>query len=150
MSTRKLILAALVCGLAILLAGGILLFRLASTGDVSEQVIADVGDVVSVGTASAAVESWSLDGSVVTLMVAVTGGEGGVDDQQAAWSLIDARGLVPRTVPASAPECPASPLGFGEEARCTVAFDLGERASSGLTAFFRVGGRSSGWSLSEP
>lgn len=150
MSTRKLILAALVCGLAILLAGGILLFRLSFTGDVSEQAIARVGDVVTVGTTSAVVQSWSLDGSLVTLVVSVTGGEGGVDDLQAAWSLIDARGLVPRAVPASGPECPAAALPFGQEARCLVAFELGEREPSGLTAFFRTGGRSAGWSLSEP
>ena len=150
MSTRKLILAALVCGLAILLAGGVLLFRLTLTDGAGEGAFLSVGSSATVGTSSAAVTGWSLDGTVVTVAVSVTAGEGGVEEVRGAWSLLAPSGLVDRSPvpPGLGQECPAAPLPFQERVSCVVAFDLGDTGADGLTAVFRAGpDDSASWSL---
>jgi hypothetical protein len=145
MSTRKLILAALVCGLAILVAGGAMLARLAR-GDAGSTVApATVGATQEVGTTDATVESVAVDDGVLTLTVRVVGGEGGIEDLRAAWSVLAPRGLVPRAAPRGG-EC-TGPVSFGEDARCTVSFAVGDDAATGLTAFFRAGDRSASWEL---
>ena len=67
-STRKLIVVALVCGLAILVAGGIQLFRIAGTDDRTVEVLAE-GEAATVGSVTVSVEGSEHDGAVIRAMV---------------------------------------------------------------------------------
>ena len=150
MSTRKLILASLLCGLAILLAGGVLLFRLTLSEGSGSGAFLSVGSSATVGTSSASVTGWSVDGTVVTVAVSVTAGEGGVEEVRGAWSLLAPSGLVDRAPvpPGLGEECPAAALPFQAQASCVVAFDLGGADADGLTAVFRAGpDDAASWSL---
>ena len=67
-STRKLIVLALLCGLAILAAGGIQLFRIAGSDDRTVEVLAE-GESATVGSVTVAVEDSERDGAVITATV---------------------------------------------------------------------------------
>jgi hypothetical protein len=67
-STRKLIVLALLCGLAILVAGGIQLFRISDRDDRTVEVL-DEGQPATVGSVTVAVEDSTFDGTVIRAMV---------------------------------------------------------------------------------
>lgn len=84
MSTRKLILAALVCGLAIMLAGGFKLLQI-STDD-SEVAFLAAGDRTTLGDMSVAVQSVEQRADATLVTVTMSGVEGG--DAREGWRLV--------------------------------------------------------------
>ena len=67
-STRKLIVVALLCGLAILVAGGIQLFRISDADDRTVEVLAE-GEAATVGSITVVVEDSSFDDAVIRAAV---------------------------------------------------------------------------------
>jgi hypothetical protein len=145
-STRKLIGLAMLCGLAILIAGGIQLFRIADARDDQVDVLVP-GQAGTVEGITAAVSGVQRPGPIV-LSVDVQAGNGsaGVQDVAAAWLVTsggEARQPVP-VPPGLGEACPAAPLGAGDGVACLVAFENGD---GDAFARFRVGERVLVWTL---
>ena len=127
MSTRKLIAVALLCGLAILVAGGIQLFRISDrsqrTVDVLEQgQTATVGDVsVTVeGSARTANDIWA---TVQLSAPSSGGGSAGAVDVARGFSLLIGGKLESPTTAEPAPgRCPATVAAADLPLRCEVHF----------------------------
>jgi hypothetical protein len=79
-STRKLIVVALLCGLAILVAGGIQLFRISDADDRTVEVLAE-GEAATVGSVTVVVEDSSSDGAVIRATVRMSLAEGSGTDE---------------------------------------------------------------------
>jgi hypothetical protein len=145
-STRKLIGLAMVCGLAILIAGGIQLFRIADARDDPVDVLT-VGESGTVGSVEASVTE-VVQRSPLVLSVAVTAGAGsvGVPELSSAWLVTgDGRARRPVAVPeAYGPPCTPDPVPPGEARSCLLAF---EAADGQAFARFRVGDRVLVWGL---
>lgn len=84
MSTRKLILTALICGLAIMLAGGIKLFQVAN--DSSEVVISPLGVEQTLADMTVTVTDVDQQQALTRVTVTMFGVEGG--DAQEGWRLL--------------------------------------------------------------
>ena len=137
MSTRKLIAAALLAGLAILVAGGIQLVLLAREDGRTEREVAELGTVAVVDGIAVAARSARVDGGVLVLGVAFdpgasAGGDAArtVAELARGWALFEPDAdLVERAeLPADAEPCPSQPLAEaagGAEVRCDVAFAVG-------------------------
>jgi hypothetical protein len=102
--TRTLLLLAVACGLAILVAGVVQLLRIAGQDDAADETFHRIGEDVEVGDLTVVVESYDEDGGTAALDVRL----GGVDDPDAA----DGFRLV---VPGE--DEPLSPIG-GENGEC--------------------------------
>ena len=128
MSTRKLILAALACGLAILIAGGVMLLRL-STTDTKATTLAE-GTTATVSGTTVAVVSHAVDGTTLRLTVSAPTEKG--------WGVITDTGT---PVPPLTASCTAG--------QCTLDFDLSKikRTPKSYVAGFSAGGQSASWSL---
>ena len=124
MSTRKLILAALACGLAILVAGGVFLLNVARNRD--ELTVPDarpIGEVVQVGPYRAGVLAQERRDDAVVLTVRVTAVDATLSDAAAPWSLsigglrdpVDVGGL-------PAPPCSGAGVAVGSALECALAF----------------------------
>ena len=101
MSTRKLILTALLCGLAILIAGGIQLIRIADDKPVSLPTIGE--ERVVGGVSVLPVEVIEAEGvSVVTLQVRST--EDAVPGALGAWTMVRGATFSPVALPADLPD----------------------------------------------
>jgi len=109
-STRRLILAALLCGLAIMLAGGFKLLQVA--GDGAEVEVLPMGRVAVLGDMRASVDAIEEVSGATLVTVTMTGVEGA--DALEGWRMLTGGEVF-------APEPDADPAG-GE--RCTVTRDV--------------------------
>lgn len=131
MSTRKLILLALACGLAILLAGGIKLFQVAR--DPAEVEVLALGENAEVGDMEVTVLDVIVRPDATLVDVEMVGVDG--DDAAEGWRLL-ADGSVREPVDANPGDaCP--PTSVTEPVRCTVAFAAVE--STPIVAYVRAG-----------
>ena len=124
MSTRKLILAALACGLAILLAGGVQLFLL-SRGSNQASVLAE-GATTKVATVQVTVVSSTLEGAEVVAVVRLAPTLA-VGDAAEGWAL-NANGLQTPRTPSDGPvvACQGKVVAPGASLTCRVAFAAGK------------------------
>jgi hypothetical protein len=145
-STRKLIGLALLCGLAILVAGGIQLFRIADARDEPIDVLT-VGQAGTVQGVTATVSDVHRSGPIVLAVdVSASSGSNGVDDLASAWLVTsDGRAREPVAVPdGSGTTCPADRLPAGARSSCVLAF---EAADGEAFARFRIGDEVLVWGL---
>ena len=93
MATRKLIIAALCCGLAILLAGGLWLVA-SGKDDAKTSPLLEAGQQANVGGLDVTTLGGALDGQELVLTVEGVVPEGGstVDDFAAGWSVVSPTG----------------------------------------------------------
>jgi hypothetical protein len=140
--TRTLLLLALGCGVAILLAGGVLLVQLATRSDVDEAV--PVGVEQQVGDVEVTVERAAEDAEVLEVVVTV----GGVDDPDGldGFRLIAAARPARRLTPpiGEPPGCEAITVAVTS---CRLAFDVGGADGSSRVLFFERGDAQVRWRL---
>jgi hypothetical protein len=139
MSTRKLILLALACGLAILLAGGIKLFQVA--GNQPQVAVLALGSATQIGDATVTVHRVDLAADLVLVDVEL-GGLDGVDAAAGWVMLADGERREPVALP-SGRGVPCSVTIGDEPVRCTVAFASADRVQA--VAYAR-GGEQRQWS----
>ena len=130
MSTRKLILTALICGLAIMLAGGFKLFQVA-TEDV-EAVVYDFGSEQTLGDMKVTVQSVNQSDSQTVVSVRMRGVEGA--DGYEGWKLLADGKLSDPIVTADTPPCVTKMAQYVE---CAVPF-AGSEGSSVTVAYQRA------------
>ena len=132
MSTRKLILTALLCGLAILIAGGVKLIQVAN--DEAEVEVLAFGDEVTLGDMTVSVVAIDRRADATLVTVTMTG----VDLTSGAaggWRLL-ADGRVQE--PAKSSEVNGcTTVAAGSPTRCTVGFEAVESAPT--VAYVRAG-----------
>ena len=122
-STRKLIGVALLCGLAILIAGGIQLFRISDTGGRTVAVLAE-GESATVGGINVTVEGSERDEAAIRVRVSVAATGGDTTVPLSAFTLL-VGGVLERganETDGSPPACPASLPATGAGLSCTVRF----------------------------
>ncbi|HEX9260616.1 MAG TPA: hypothetical protein VF855_13840 [Acidimicrobiales bacterium] len=147
MSTRKLILTALACGLAILVAGGVFLFNVARNRD--ELTVPDarrVGEVVEVGPYRAGVVRADWSGDVLLVRVRVTAVEQRLLDAASPWSVLIG-GAIAEVVDSplsSVPPCGGTAVEQGGSLECVLAYSADK--ASGF-AEFAVGEAKDRWFL---
>ncbi len=133
MSTRKLILAALLCGLLIVVAGGVKLFQTVRDGN--EVLLLELGESVTLGDMTVRVDGVRITRDRTLVDVALVG----VEDASAieGWRLL-AGGKINEPV--------SLPFGFGTEcvttkrdveSVCTVAFPVSQGTRT--VAYIRAG-----------
>jgi hypothetical protein len=140
MKTRTLLLLALGCGLAIMLAGAVLLFQLSTSDDVAAPVV--IGDQVVVGDMAVVVIDAVEDGGRLTVDVEI----GGVDDPDGADAFrLIASGRPLSPVDESADDsCSVTTTSV---AKCTVVFDVGGADGSSRVLFYERGDDQARWVL---
>jgi hypothetical protein len=129
-ATRKLIIAALCCGLAILLAGG--LWLVASGKDDSKtSPLLEAGQRVTVAGLGVTALGGALDGNDLVLTVEAAVPEGGaeLDDFASGWSVVSPTGaklsrVADRAVDLDVPPCSTEHIAAGATARCFILFAL--------------------------
>lgn len=136
MSTRKLILTALVCGLAIMLAGGFKLFQVAT--DNVEAVVLELGTTQTLGDMVVSVESVDQrqDGTFVT--VSMRGVEGA--DGFEGWKLLANGTLNDPTITGDVEECMTK---MSQTVTCVVPFV--ESVGSSVTVAYQRADAQSQW-----
>ena len=141
MSTRKLILWSLVCGVLILVAGSIKLRQSVDSTNVDAKVLS-IGEAATVGGMTVAVESFDVtnDSTLVTVSI------GGIDGQDATegWKLL-AGGEASEPVAGSGSETWCSQT-TADVASCVVAFPV---SSGSATVFYYRDGDNSQWAIEE-
>lgn len=130
MSTRKLILTALVCGLAIMLAGGFKLFQVA-TEDV-EAVVYDLRSEQTLGDMKVTVLEVQQSESETSVTVRMRGVEGA--DGYEGWKLLADGKLSDPIVTADTPACVTKVAQYVE---CEIPF-IGSTGSSLTVAYQRA------------
>lgn len=130
MSTRKLILTALVCGLAIMLAGGFKLFQVA-TEDV-EAVVYDLGSEQTLGDMLVTVLEVQQSDAETTVSVRMRGVEGA--DGYEGWKLLADGKLSDPIVTADTPPCVTKMAQYVE---CEIPF-IGSTGTSLTVAYQRA------------
>ncbi len=143
MSTRRLILTALLCGLGILLAGGVQLVRISRSGD--RVVVLSEGQEVVVGGARAKVVSSRRVGDRVEIDVTLSVPSTAPGDGRSAadpWSLL-AGGVISAPLAADG-SCSAQPLTATGPISCRVVFAA---ADGTKTLAFRWGDGQRQWHL---
>jgi hypothetical protein len=130
MSTRKLILTALICGLAIMLAGGFKLFQVA-TEDV-DAVVYDLGTEQTLGDMKVTVQSVQQSEAQTTVSVQMRGVEGA--DGYEGWKLLADGKLSDPIVTADTPPCVTKMAQFVE---CKIPF-VGSTGTSVTVAYQRA------------
>ncbi|MFM8795130.1 MAG: hypothetical protein ACKOFF_09675 [Acidimicrobiales bacterium] len=140
MSTRRLILAALVCGLAIVLAGGVKLFQIA-TEDGKVALLA-IGEKATLGDMTVSVVSVTPGENRTVVEVSMSGVDGA--DALEGWRML-AGGEV--SAPTSGPwdglDAPACTMVGEASKRCSVVFPASEGTVN--VAYLRAGVQSQ-WS----
>lgn len=141
MSTRKLILWSLVCGVLILVAGSIKLRQSVDTSSVDASVLS-VGESTTVGGMTVAVESFEVTETNTLVTVSIGGLEG--SDATEGWKLL-AGGEASEPVDGSgdATWCTTT---TAEVARCVVAFPVSEGSAA---VFYYREGDNSQWAIEE-
>ncbi len=145
MSTRKLILTALVCGLAILLAGGIQLVLLAKS--TSTATVLRQGASAPVGGAVITVSSSAATADAQSVTVRLDAGSTAIADAGEGWALLRGGELRPRVdVPAGAAlaDCAGRPIAANASLTCLLAFAPGD--GTAIVSYSR-GGEQSQWTL---
>jgi hypothetical protein len=145
-STRKLILTALVCGLAILLAGGIQLVLLA--GSTSTAKVLTEGASATVGGVVAAVVSSADSAEMLAVTARVEAGSTAIADAGEGWALLRGGELRPRAdvpVGGTIPGCDGLAVAAGTVVNCLLAFVPG--SGTAIVSYSR-GGEQSQWTLS--
>ena len=122
-ATRKLIFAALVCGLAILLAGGVWLVSSSSSDDDSGiDDLLQMGQPATLGGVTATVadaQTAGPDAVVIVDMSIATGGPSEVTDLSTGWSLLSPTGAAVTPAPdAQPPATIESCTGGHDNSRC--------------------------------
>jgi hypothetical protein len=130
MSTRKLILTALICGLAIMLAGGFKLFQVA-TEDV-DAVVYDLGSEQTLGDMKVSVQSVQQSDTQTTVSVRMRGVEGA--DGYEGWKLLADGKLSEPIVTADTPACVTK---LAQYVECSIPF-VGSTGSSLTVAYQRA------------
>ena len=146
-STRKLIVVALLCGLAILVAGGIQLFRISDADDRTVEVLAE-GEAATVGSITVVVEDSSFDDAVIRAAVRMSLAEGSGTDETtvpfSSFTLLVGGQLRQVLLSQGEPGCP-SPVTVGAEpTTCEVAFEGGDGTA---TLAFSRDGEQAQWRL---
>lgn len=138
MSTRKLILTALLCGLAIMVAGGIKLFQVAS--DTKEVEVLTLGTVAQLADMTVSVTGINQTSEATLATVTMVGVEGA--DATEGWRLL-AGGSVrsPLIVNDAADKCTVT--NADAVVTCVVAF---EPSDGSVTVAYVRGGAQSQWS----
>lgn len=141
MKTRTLLLLALACGLAIMLAGAVFLFQLAGQDDVSEAT--PIGEAVEIGDLTVEVEAADESGGVLSVGIRLAGVAD--PDGAAGFRLIaSGRPIVPIETDA-ADACGATTV---EETVCVVRFDVSIADGSSRVLFYERGEEQARWVLS--
>ena len=136
MKTRNLLLLALACGLAIMLAGAVFFFQLATQDDVAPP--AAIGEPVEVGDMSVTIDGAVESGGV--LRVDVTIGGAVDDDPVDEFRLIASA----RPVALASSTCAASD---GSAQRCTIEFEVGDLDGTSRVLFYERGEEQARWVL---
>ncbi len=142
MSTRKLILLALACGLAILVAGSVQLFRI--TRSENRVVVLEPGETGKLPGASATVHSSEVDGDEVIVRVSLSTDELSGVDGGSFWILQRARDVsVPHPADGlDVPSCVGSTVTAKQPLDCALSF----RSLDGDSYLaFRFGDRQVQW-----
>ena len=141
MSTRKLILWSLVCGVLILVAGSVKLRQSVDSTSVDAKVLS-VGESTTVGGMTVAVESFEVTNTNTLVTVSI----GGVDGQDATegWKLL-AGGEASDPVEVSGDQAWCSQT-TAEVVSCVVAFPI---SSGSATVFYYRDGDNSQWAIEE-
>lgn len=138
MSTRKLIITAFLCGMAILLAGGLKLFLTAT--DLVEAEVLPLGTSATLGDMTVRVDSLVESAGLTVVTVTMSGVEGA--DATAGWRLL-AGGKVHEPVAlVDGPDGSATPCTTTTAANdrpCAVAFEVAD--GSPTVAYIRAGGQ---------
>ncbi len=141
MKTRTLLLLALACGVAIMLAGAVFLFQLATQDEVAEPV--PLGEPVEVGDMTVIVDSAVDAGGALDVSVRI----GGVDDPDGADGF--------RLIASGRPLLPDSAARGGLCGRttdtvteCLVRFDVSSADGDSRVLFYERGDESARWVLS--
>lgn len=137
MSTRKLILTALVCGLAIMLAGGFKLLQVA--GDDARAEVLTLGTSATLGDMTVSVESVDQRSDATVVTVTMSGVEGA--DAVEGWRLLvggEVVGPVQSDEPGDASTCATTSL--APPSTCTIRFAPSE--GSVTVAYLRAGAQS--------
>lgn len=137
MKTRTLLLLALACGLAIMLAGAVMLFQLTRENVAGEPAL--VGQPVDVGDMTVTVDGADEAGGVLSVSVRI----GGVDDPDgaAAFRLI-ASG---RPIGQAPGGCGATTVA---EQECELLFDVSTADGTSRVLFYERGDDQARWVLS--
>ena len=141
MSTRKLILWSLVCGVLILVAGSVKLRQSVDSTNVDAKVLS-MGEVATVGGMTVAVESFDVT-SESTLVTVSIGGIAGQDATE-GWKLL-AGGEASEPGAGSGDETMCSQTTV-DVVRCVVAFPV---SSGSATVFYYRDGDNSQWAIEE-
>ena len=150
MSTRKLILLALACGLAVLVAGSVQLLRIKH----GESRTLRVGDSTELATATVRVTSGTVEGQEVRLAVHLSvssSAAAGLERPVAGWSLLT--GGLKKPVPAtgasggSIPSCGDVVVAPGESLDCAVVFPVVPSEKGTTYVTFGFAGSAATWQL---
>ena len=142
-STRKLIAVALLCGLAILVAGGIQLFRISDRSDRTVEVL-DEGQSATVGGVQVQVVSSVRTGSALGVSVRLGAPGDGTSVPLSSFTLLVGGGLERATPGASPSACPDPVPLTPTLMSCDVAFPAREGTA---TLSFSHGGQQRLWHL---
>lgn len=136
MRTRTLLLLAIGCGLVILLAGGIQLWRV--VGQQTTSTLLTVGQHGAAGDVDVVLVSSSADAARLSVVVRI----GGVDDPQgfAGFRLVGPG----KVQPVTASTCPGLTVAVAE---CTVSFDTGAMSGTARQLIFRRADQQLRWVL---
>ena len=138
MKTRTLLLLAIGCGLAILVAGGIQLLRI--SGEPATSTALPVGATAQAGGMRVTVVGARAVGDVAVVTVRLGGV---VDDDVSAGFLLNAGAPVDSSV---APDQRCGAVGV-EPSTCALAFDLSGRRIDGAVLVYRRGADTARWAL---
>jgi hypothetical protein len=141
MSTRKLILWSLVCGVLIVVAGGIKLRQSVGSTNLDDKVLS-AGESTVVGGMTVSVESFVVnpDNTLVTVSIGGIAGE----DAVAGWKMLaGGEASEPIAATGDATWCATTTL---EVAQCVLAFPVSEGAPA---VFYYRDGDNSQWALEE-
>lgn len=147
MSTRKLILLALACGLAILVAGSVQLLRIQRGGSATLAV----GDSTELATVTASVidaTSSAASISVVVRLRVADRATTALDDAQVGWSLLTG-GLKQPATPVSSksgasgapPSCAGLRIAAGETRDCVLSFPVAPGGKGTTYVTYRFAGQ---------
>jgi hypothetical protein len=136
MKTRTLMLLALGCGVAIMLAGAVFLFQLTNQAEVEAPV--PIGELAAVGDMSVAVNAFSERNGVLRVAIII----GGIDDDDPTdgFRLIASA----RPVVLASSSCPPSSVAM---ANCSIEFDVGDADGVSRVLFYERGDDQARWVL---
>lgn len=140
MKTRTLLLLALGCGLAIMLAGAVLLFQLSRQDDIAEPT--PIGTSTEIGDMSVTVLGATETGDALDVMIRI----GGVDDVDGAsgFRLIASGRPLEPDVAARGGLCGATTV---DAVECLVRFDVASADGSSRVLFYDRGDETARWVL---